>query len=205
MNLKLTAVALLSLCAGALLAYELNPSAGPASGSLEANSTGKARVGGPFSLTDHTGKRVTDQDFRGRYMLVYFGYTFCPDVCPASLQVISSALDQLGPLADNITPVFITMDPERDTPEKLSLYLKSFHPRLIGLTGTQAEIASALKAYRVYAKKVPDEQDPKNYTMDHSSVVYLMGHGGDLVTFVADSTKLDALVGQLRKALTDKR
>jgi len=205
MNLKLTTVALTALSAGALLAYGLNQANAPRSGPIEAQSTGKALVGGPFSLTDHTGKRVTDRDFRGRYMLVYFGYTFCPDICPASLQVISAALDQLGPAADQVTPVFITMDPERDTPEKLAAYIKSFHPRLVGLTGSPAELASALKAYRVYAKKVPDEKDPASYTMDHSSVVYLMGPDGDLVTFAADSTNVGALVAQLRKALADKR
>lgn len=204
MNPKLTAVALLSLIAGAMLAVLMaRPPAAP-DGSYNAVSTGKPLVGGPFSLIDQTGKHVTDQDFRGRYMLVYFGYTFCPDVCPASLQVISAALDQLGPDAARITPVFITMDADRDTPAKMAEYVKSFHPRLVGLTGSSAEIARALKAYRVYAKRVPDEKDPNAYTFDHSSVVYLMGPDGDLVTFMADSTKVDGLVSQLRKALASK-
>ena len=205
MNLKLTAVAVVSLLGGALLGVLASRPVLPPGGSYNAPATGKALVGGPFSLVDQTGKRVTDQDFRGRYMLIYFGYTFCPDVCPASLQVITSALDQLAPDAGRITPIFITMAPARDTPAKMAEYVRSFHPRLVGLTGSPSEIASVLKAYRVYAKKVPDEKDPTVYTMDHSSIVYLMGPDGDLVTFVADSTKVDGLVTQLRKALAQKR
>ena len=198
MNFKLMTVALLALGLGAWLAYGLHTPATPTV------VTGKALIGGPFSLIDQTGKRISDQDFRGRYMLVYFGYTFCPDVCPASLQVISAALDQLGPAADKITPVFITLDPERDTPEKLASYIRSFHPRLVGLTGSPAEIAAAVKAYRVYAKKVPDEKNPADYTMDHSSIVFLMGPDGNLIAFSPETTKVDALVAQLRKGLAVK-
>ena len=205
MNLRLITVAIAALVIGGAFATFLTtaprPSA-PQSGQIAA--TGKALVGGPFSLIDQTGKRVTDQDFRGRYLLVYFGYTFCPDVCPAGLQVISAALDQLGPAGDAITPVFITIDPARDTPAKMAEYVKSFHPRLIGLTGSPAEVAAAIKTYRVYAKMVPDEKRPSDYTMDHSSVVYLMGPQGDLVTFSAELTKADALAAQLRKGLAVK-
>jgi protein SCO1/2 len=120
---------------------------------------GQALVGGPFTLTDHTGKRVTDQDFHGRTMLVFFGFTFCPDVCPSGLQVMSAALDKLGPKAERVVPILITVDPERDTPAQLALYVSSFHPRLIGLTGTPAEIEAVAKAYRAYVKKV---EDPKS-------------------------------------------
>lgn len=205
MNLKLTAFAVLSLIGGAALgALVLRPVV-PPGGSYNAPPIGRALVGGPFSLVDQTGKRVTDQDFRGRYMLIYFGYTYCPDVCPASLQVISAALDRIGPDAGNVTPIFITIDPARDTPAKIGEYVKSFHPGFVGLTGSASEIAAVLKAYRVYANKVPDEKEPSAYTMDHSSVVYLMGPDGDLVTFMADSTKVDTLATQLRKALAQKR
>ncbi len=107
----------------------LLPSSGP-------TTTGKALVGGPFTLTDDTGKQVTDKDYRGRYMLVFFGYTSCPDICPAGLQLISAALENLGKKADRITPIFISIDPARDTPEKLGAYVKNFNPRLVGLTGT---------------------------------------------------------------------
>src|SRR5690349_7329011 len=109
-------------------------------------SVGQAMVGGPFTLVDHTGKQVTDRDFRGRIMLVFFGFTFCPDVCPSGLQVIAAALDKLGPQAQKITPILITIDPERDTPAQLAAYVKSFHPRLVGLTGTPEEIAAVVKA-----------------------------------------------------------
>src|SRR5262245_63103382 len=111
-------------------------------------TTGKALVGGPIKLTDQHGRTVSDADFRGKYMLVVFGYTFCPDVCPAELQVITAALDALGPLADRIQPVFITIDPERDTVAQLALYAGNFHPRLVILTGSRAPIAEPGQDYR---------------------------------------------------------
>jgi protein SCO1/2 len=122
-------------------------------------SIGTALVGGPFSLTDHTGRKVTDKDFLGKYMLVFFGYTYCPDLCPTELQVMSAALDKLGAKADDIQPIFITFDPQRDTPEVLKLYISNFHPRLVGLTGTPEEIAAA-KAYRVYYSKLENSSGP---------------------------------------------
>ena len=205
MNLRLTTAALAALVLGGTLAYVLAggpPSTGKTSG--EVATTGKPLVGGPFSLIDSAGKRVTDKDFRGRYMLVFFGYTYCPDVCPSGLQVISAALDQLGPAADKITPLFISIDPARDTPEKMGAYVKSFHPRLIGLTGSPEETAAAIKNYRVYAKKVPDDRNPADYTMDHSSIVYLMSPAGELITFSAELTKADVLAQQIRKGLAVK-
>jgi protein SCO1 len=207
MNWKLTVVAVGALVLGGLAAATLlgRGGAGPqtvASGALP--PTGKPLIGGPFSLIDQTGKRVTDQDFKGRYLLVFFGYTFCPDVCPSGLQVMAGALDKLGAAADAITPVLITIDPARDTPEKLGAYVKSFHPRLLGLTGSADEVAAVLKAYRVYAKKVPGDPNPADYTMDHSSIFYLMGPSGGLVAFSPDSTKVDVLAEQLRKGLAVK-
>lgn len=202
MNFKLAAAAISALVAGGSMAYLLVGA--PTPGTLrqgESVTTGKALIGGPFNLIDQSGKNVTDKDFRGRYLLVFFGYTFCPDVCPSGLQVISAALDQLGTEADKITPVFISIDPARDTPEKMGAYVKSFHPRMIGLTGSPADVAAAIKAYRVYAKKVPDDRNPADYTMDHSSVVYLMGPTGELATFAAEITKPDVLAQQLRKGL----
>jgi protein SCO1/2 len=200
MNVKLTAVAIAGVLVGGLIAVSvLRPTGGPVSGELP--SVGKALIGGPFTLTDHTGKRVTDADFRGRNLLVFFGFTYCPDICPSGLAVITAALNALGPAAANITPVFVTIDPERDTPEKMAVYIQSFHPRLVGLTGTPAEIAAIIKAYRVYAKKVPDERNPASYTMDHSSIAYLMGPDGAFKTFFPELTKPDALAAQLRSAL----
>jgi len=162
---------------------------------------GQALIGGPFHLTDHTGKRVTDQDFRGRYMLVFFGFTFCPDVCPSGLQVMSAALDKLGPKAERLVPVFISIDPERDTPAQLALYVQSFHPRLIGLTGTPAEVQQAVQAYRVYAKKVEDPKSTAGYTFDHSSIIYVMGPDGAYRAHFSHTTNVDALADRLGKLL----
>lgn len=168
---------------------------------LKMTSVGTALVGGPFTLTDHTGKRVTEKDFRGKFMLVMFGFTFCPDVCPTELQLISAALDKLGPKADRVVPLFISIDPERDTPAQLALYIKSFHPRLVGLTGTPAEIEAAARAYRVYVKKVTDPKSSAGYTMDHSALIYVMGEDGAYRTHFTPGISVDALAERLGKLL----
>lgn len=204
MNFRLMTVAIAALLLGGAGAYALFGQRSRMLSQGETIVSGKPLIGGPFRLTDQNGKTVSDADFRGRYMLVFFGYTFCPDVCPAGLQVLSAALDLLGPEAEAITPVFITIDPARDTKEKMADYIKSFHPRLVGLTGPAPDVAAAIKAYRVYAKKVPDDRNPNDYTMDHSSVAYLMGRDGQLVALVGDVTKPDAVAAQLRKALSGK-
>src|SRR3954469_23392300 len=111
-------------------------------------------IGGPFALTDQNGTRRTDADFRGKLMLVYFGFTYCPDVCPTDLLQMALAVDQLGPAGEMVQPVFITVDPERDTPEHLKHYMPLFHPRFVGLTGDAIAIQAAARAYRVYYKKV---------------------------------------------------
>lgn len=164
-------------------------------------TTGKALIGGPFSLVDGTGKRVTDKDFAGRPMLVYFGFTHCPDVCPAGLQVIAAALDRLGDKAKGLAPLFITVDPERDTPEVIGKYVKSFHPAIIGLSGSPEEVRAATKAYRVYAKKVPDESTPGEYNVDHSSFMYLMDANGAFVKHFPHSVDANALADELSKLL----
>jgi protein SCO1/2 len=169
---------------------------------LQSASFGRALVGGHFSLLDQTGRRVTDQDFRGRYLLVMFGFTYCPDVCPSELQVIAAALDKLGPQAARVVPLFITVDPERDTPSQLATYLKSFDPRLIGLTGTAAEVETATKAYRVYARKVADPKSTAGYTMDHSALIYLMGPDGAYRTHFAPGIGVDALAERIKRELT---
>ena len=162
---------------------------------------GQAQVGGPFTLTDHTGKRVTDQDFRGRFMMVFFGFTFCPDVCPTALQVMAAALDKIGSKAEQITPVLITVDPERDTPEQMAMYVKSFHPRLVGLTGSPDEIAAVAKAYRAYFKRVPDPKSSGGYTMDHSAIIYVMGPDGAFRTHFTYTVNADAMAERLTKLL----
>lgn len=165
--------------------------------------SGEALVGGPFSLTNQDGKRVTDQDFRGKYMLIFFGFTFCPDVCPSELQVMSAALDELGPQGDKIQPVFITIDPERDTPEAMKVYVSNFHPRMVGLTGSQADIAAVAKAYRVYyAKaKAPEGAAPEDYLMDHSTILYLMGPDGRFVKHFTYGTDVKTLADGLRQVV----
>jgi len=155
-------------------------------------SIGEALVGGPFSLTDQSGRRVTEKDFGGKFMLVYFGYTFCPDVCPTELQVMMAALDTIGAKAERITPVFITIDPARDTVETIKSYVENFGPRLVGLTGTADEIAAAAQAYRVYYEKAGDVSSP-DYLMDHSSIIYLMDPNGKFIkhfTYTTDAAKL---------------
>lgn len=139
----------------------------------------QSSVGGPFRLVDHNGKPVTDQDMTGKPFLVFFGFTHCPDVCPTALFEMSEIFRALGKDGDRIGALFVTVDPERDTPEKLKDYLSSFDPRLIGATGDEAAIKSIEKAYRVYAKRVP--LDGGGYTMDHTAIVYLMNKDGQFV------------------------
>jgi len=136
-------------------------------------------VGGPFKLTDQDGKPVSDLNFRGKPFLVFFGFTHCPDVCPTTLFEVSEIFRALGPDAKNIRAMFVTVDPERDTPAVLKDYLASFDPRIIGVTGDEAAVAAAEKSYRVYAKKVPT--DGGGYTMDHTAIVYLMNKDGRFV------------------------
>jgi cytochrome oxidase Cu insertion factor (SCO1/SenC/PrrC family) len=148
---------------------------------------GREPVGGPFALIDHNGKPRTDADFRGKLLLVYFGFTWCPDVCPTDLQDISLALDKLGEAADQVQPLFITVDPERDTAAHLAEYVSLFHPRLIGLTGDAAAIRAAADAYKVYYAKVTNEAGT-DYTVDHTAFIYLMGADGKYLGFFPPST-----------------
>jgi len=136
-------------------------------------------VGGPFKLTDQNGKTLTDQDLKGKPFLVFFGFTHCPDVCPTSLFEVSEVLRALGKDADKTQALFVTVDPERDTPQVMKDYLQSFDPHLWGLTGDDASVAQVAKAYRVYYKKVP--LDGGDYTMDHTAMVYLMDKDGRFV------------------------
>ena len=201
-TLRLVLYVLAGLIVGGTTALAIFPEARarlmPAAG---VKVVGQALIGGPFTLTDQTGKRVTDQDFRGRYTLVLFGFTFCPDVCPSALQVVSAALDRLGPKAERFVPILITVDPERDTPMQLASYVQSFHPRLVGLTGTPAEIDAAVKAYRVYVRKVADPKSSAGYNIDHTSLIYLMGPDGAYVTHFAHTTNADVMAERLAKLL----
>ncbi len=162
------------------------------------------KIGGPFSLTDHDGKSVTDKDFRGRFMLIYFGYTYCPDICPTNLQVMGTALSALGAkdpkAAARATPVFITIDPERDTSELLKEYVANFHPDMVGLRGNAAQTKAMADAYRLhFLKVVPEGSAPEDYLMSHSSITFLMGPAGELVTLFPHDTspeKMEAVLGK---------
>lgn len=176
---------------GGLLSYAGDRAAGVAQGT--------AAIGGPFTLVDQDGHQRTDKDFRGQYLLIYFGYTYCPDVCPTTLAVMEQALDRLGPMAARVTPVFVTVDPARDTPGVLRPYLKSFGPRFVGLTGSDAAITRISHAYSVYAAKQPFKGG--GYAMNHSSTIYLMGPNGKFVTHYEESLGPDGLAADLRKRI----
>jgi protein SCO1 len=138
-------------------------------------------IGGPFTLESGVGRIVTASDFRGKYMLVYFGYTYCPDVCPTALNGITAALQKLGPKAKDLAPIFITVDPQRDTPAVMRHYTRVFGPDLIGLTGTPDEIAKVATEYRVYYAKHVTGPGRDDYSLDHSSIIYLMGPDGKFI------------------------
>jgi len=131
-------------------------------------------LGGPFSLTDQTGRAVTERDFAGGWMLIYFGYTYCPDVCPTELGTMAAAVDALGPAGEAVVPVFISVDPGRDTPAHLADYVSRFHPRMQALTGTPEQVADVARRYRVYYAKV-QRPEMTDYLMDHTSFIYLVG------------------------------
>jgi protein SCO1/2 len=158
-----------------------------------------ANIGGPFRLTDQNGKTFTDQDLKGRPFLVFFGFTHCPEVCPTTLFEVSEILRKLGPDADRVGALFVTIDPERDTAPVLKDYLSSFDPHLAALTGELADITAVAKAYRAYFKKVPLEGS--DYTMDHTAIVYLMDKQGRFVSPFSIKRAADVSVADLRKQL----
>jgi cytochrome oxidase Cu insertion factor (SCO1/SenC/PrrC family) len=160
---------------------------------------GRGSVGGPFTLTDQTGKLRSDTDFRGKLMIVYFGYTYCPDVCPTDLMAITQALDALGPAADGVQPIFITIDPERDT-RLLADYISAFHRSFVGLTGSPDEIRRVANAYKAFYVKVQDERSG-DYSIDHAGVIYLMGRNGEYLGFMPPQTNPDRLAEILRNNL----
>lgn len=173
----------------------------------EKTDTPVAAIGGPFDLVDHTGKPRTDADFRGRLLLVYFGYTNCPDVCPIGLQTMAAALDAAGGAADKVVPIFITVDPARDTVAVLRDYVPLFHPRLVGLTGSSEQVAAALKAYRVYAARSKGTGESgtnggadEDYLMDHSVFTYLMGPDGRYLAHFRHGTPPAEIAARIRAA-----
>ena len=156
-------------------------------------------IGGPFQLTDQNGKAVSDRDYRNRYMLIFFGYTFCPDVCPTTLSTVTSAMEKLGPsYAKKVVPIFVTIDPERDTVAVMKDYVSAFSPDIVGLTGTPDEIAKVAKEFKVYAAKVKGDR-PEHYTVDHSAILYLMGPDGKFVAHFTHGISVDDLAAGLKK------
>lgn len=175
-------------------------------GSSPTASVNRALIGGPFSLTDQQGQTIDDTQFRGRLMLVYFGYTFCPDVCPTELQNMSAALDMLGPQAKQVQPLFVTVDPQRDTVAQLADYMTHFYPGFLGLTGTAEQVAAAAKAYRVYYARAkgtgkPDDPKDETYLVDHSGFVYLMGRDGQYLTHFAPNSDPQKMAERIRQQL----
>ena len=158
-------------------------------------------IGGPFTLVDQQGRTVTQDTLKGKWSLIYFGYTYCPDVCPTSLSVMTQALDALDPaVAAKVAPVFVSVDPERDTVEQLALYHQSFHPSFLMLTGTTEQVRAAAKAYRVYFRKA-ESDSATEYLMDHSSITYLMNPDGEYVTHFAHDATPEGMADTLRKAV----
>jgi protein SCO1/2 len=170
-----------------------------ATGNLGGGSPGASAIGGPFKLIDQNGAAVTDADIKGRPFLVFFGYTHCPDICPATLFEVSEVMRALGKDADRTGALFITVDPERDTPAAMKDYLSSFDPHLLGATGDRAAIDAAEKAYRVYAKKVPTTNG--DYSMDHTALVYLMDKQGRFVAPFSLKRRPEDAAADLRRYL----
>jgi cytochrome oxidase Cu insertion factor (SCO1/SenC/PrrC family) len=169
------------------------------SGPDEGNFVG-VPIGGPFTLTDQYGVVRHDSDFRDGLMLVYFGYTFCPDACPTALNTMSAALDKLGDRAKEVRPIFITVDPARDTVAQMKLYATNFTPRLVALTGTDQQIAAAARAYRVFFQKEKSDGED-DYAMDHSAFIYLIGRDGRYLAHFGPDVTADAMAATLKKHL----
>ena len=202
MRLKVVAVSALSLVFGMLIAVAVFPNS--IRGLLDQPkswSVGKAQIGGPFQLIDHNENTVSDKTYAGKHLLVFFGFTYCPDICPAALQKVSLVMDKLGSKANNLKPLFISVDPERDTVAQLKLYMSNFDNRIAGLTGSIEQIADAVKVYRAYAKKRVDPSTSGGYTMDHSSFIYLMAPDGNFITHFTHVSPVDKMVERLTEAL----
>lgn len=157
-----------------------------------------AGLGGSFSLIDHDGKAVSDRDYQGQLVLLVFGYTFCPDVCPTTLQRVAEALDLLDVRAERVQPLFVSIDPERDSPDALAAYVAAFHPKLVGLTGSPEQLRQITASYRVYHAKAGSGDD---YLIDHSAYIYLIGADGDLLTYLRHDAAPDAIAAVLEPLL----
>lgn len=186
------------LIAGLPVAYLSWPARTPASVAI-AEEPG---VGGPFELQDHNGRVVTEQTFRGQWLLIFFGFTHCADICPTTLSSVATVLDRLGDKAGDLQPLFVTLDPERDTVDVLAAYTSHFDDRILGLTGTPAQVETISEAYRVYFRKVPHGD---TYLLDHSAVIYLMAPDGELANHFSQQLDADAIARQVADSLTERQ
>jgi protein SCO1/2 len=175
---------------GGLVAYRAVP---------DLSSAGS--IGGAFALTDGNGATVTDRSFPGKWELVYFGYTYCPDACPTTLNTIAETLAALGPLAERVQPLFITVDPERDTPQVMASYVRNFDPRIVGLTGSADAIAGIARKFRILAIKHKTGDGPNDYLMDHSSVIIVMDPGGKFAGVLAADLTSARMADKLRRMI----
>ncbi len=210
------AVALLLLAAlTAMSGWEFYTARKAAREASERQATAAAErrnsIGGSFTLTDHTGRRVSDADFRGRFLLIFFGYTYCPDVCPTAMANVSLVMEELGAEASEVQPLFISVDPQRDDPGELADFVGQFDPRIVGLTGSPAEIAEVARKYRVYYRKVTAEElggesseDGDDYLMDHSAYVYLMGPDGRFLEVFTHTEDPAEVARAIREAIRSR-
>ena len=197
-SLLIVMVAMMAIVAVAVVAMWRIVESGPRDQVTGAGSG--ISIGGPFTLTDQSGATVSDKTYDGSYRLIYFGYTFCPDACPTELGVMAQALDAMGPAGAKVQPIFITIDPARDTVQQLKTYVPLFDKRLVGLTGTPEQIATVAKAYKVYyAKADQPGVDAKSYGMNHSSFVYLMDPAGKFLTVFSSDTDSDKMAAEIRR------
>lgn len=170
-----------------------------AAGGRDFVSVASVKIGGPFTLTTQSGTKLSDSDLKGEPFAVFFGFTHCPEVCPTTLWEMSEALKALGPDADKLKVLFISIDPTRDDPEALALYLQSFDPRIVGLTGSEEEIGTVAASYRAYWRKVPTGDG--DYTMDHTASIYLMDADGEFTSTISYDEHEDMRLAKLKKLL----
>ena len=202
-SLVLALSAAVAVALTGVVAWQLTPMPGSSGSAAKVASTqAPVQIGGSFELTAHTGEMVTEKSFGGKLLLIFFGFTYCPDVCPNALNTVALALDELGAEAEAVQPLFITVDPARDTPEVLADYVTVFHPGIVGLAGTDEQTAAVAKAYRAYYAKVePKDGDPEDYLMDHSAMLYLMGPDGRLLTLFSHNAGPEEMAAGIRKHL----
>jgi cytochrome oxidase Cu insertion factor (SCO1/SenC/PrrC family) len=196
MQMRLLLIIMIAFAGGSAAALLMRPA------QISAVNSTRALIGGPFTLTDQDGRRVTEQTYRGKYMLVVFGYTTCPDVCPAELQTMANAMDALGPKAEKVNPIFVTVDPERDTVERVAEYVKNFHASFVGLTGSPEDIKQAARSYRAYYARAEATGSATGYLMDHSAFIYLMNPQGEYVTHFAYGTAPEKIAATIEKAVS---